>query len=160
MMGITRQTDYAVRIVLHLASQTEDELVSISEIASTRRLPVPFVRRVVSRLAEVGILKTVRGAAGGVRLNRPSSEISLLDVVSCMEDSICPSPCVEEPEGCPFGRTCPVQGVWTDTTRVLQDHLRGVRFSDLAEAPGHREAHERVAHRATRIFPKRRATST
>lgn len=159
MMAISRQTDYAVRVVLHLSNRREDGLASIAEIAAARLLPVPFVRRVVSRLAEAGILRTVRGVSGGVALGRPASEISLFDVVSAVEESLCPSPCVDAPEGCPFGRRCPVRDVWTDVGRVLDDHLRSVRFSELADAPASRRQDGRGAPRAPRR-KGRRAIST
>lgn len=144
MIHVTRQTDYAVRIVLHLACQVEGAYVPIPEIVAQRHLPSPFVRRLVSRLVGAGILQTVRGSAGGVGLAKPASDISLLDVVVAIDGPLCPSPCVEQPHGCPLGRDCPVRGVWTDAGRVLENHLRQTRFSALAGASAHREAHRGV----------------
>jgi Rrf2 family protein len=132
MMAITRYTDYAARTVLHLACQESGTLVPIAEIAASRELPVPFVRRVV------------RGAAGGVSLGRPAAEISLQDVVVAMEGPVCPSPCVEAPQGCPFGSSCPVRGAWTSAAHLLEDHLRSIRFSDLAQAQEHGQAHRKL----------------
>src|ERR1035437_6964823 len=110
MMSVSRSTDYAARIVLFLATQEEGALVSIAEIAASRLLPVPFVRRIVSRLTEAEILRTVRGVRGGVALARSASEISLGDVLAAMEGPTCPSPCVEDAGNCPFGKSCPVRG--------------------------------------------------
>ena len=143
-MAITRYTDYAARTVLHLACQESGTLVPIAEIAASRELPVPFVRRVVSRLAQAGIVKTVRGAAGGVSLGRPATEITLQDIVVAMEGPACPSPCVEAPQGCPFGSSCPVRGAWTSAAHLLEDHLRSIRFSDLAQAQEHGQAHRKL----------------
>jgi len=156
MIHVTRQTDYAVRIVLHLACQAEGAHVPIPEIAAQRHLPLPFVRRLVSSLVGAGILQTVRGSAGGVGLAKPASEISLLDVVVAIEGPICPSPCVEQPHGCPLGKSCPVRSVWTDAGRVLENHLHQTRFSALAGASGHREAHREVRSARGPSFPKPR----
>lgn len=158
MLSVTRHTDYAVRIVLHLSALPEGRLLSIAEIALSRALPVPFVRRIVSLLAEEGVLRTVRGPGGGVALARPSSEITMLDVVTAMEGPLCPSPCIEKPAGCPFGKNCPARGVWTEAARVLENHLRSVRFSELAEAPGHRRAHAPAG--AARSTRSRRITNS
>lgn len=141
MLSVSRSTDYAVRVVLHLATLEEGARESISGISRTRDLPVPFVRRIVSRLAEVGILRTVRGAGGGVALAREASRITLHDVVSAMEGPTCASPCLEEPGSCKLSGSCPVRGVWSSTGRILDNHLRSVHFADLARGHEHRRAH-------------------
>jgi Rrf2 family protein len=135
MQGILRHTDYAARIVFHLASLGDDARVQVREIAERRLMPAPFVRRVVARLAAAGILRTVRGSGGGVRLARPASEISLLDVVRAMEDGIVLNRCVPEPGICPLSDACPVQRAWCDATRLLEKRLGGVTFADLAKPP-------------------------
>lgn len=143
MLSVPRSTDYAVRVVLHLATLEEGARESISGISRTRDLPVPFVRRIVSRLAEVGILCTHRGAGGGVSLARSASSVSLWDVVFAMEGPSCPSPCLAEPRSCSQSGTCPVRGVWSNTSVVLDNHLRTVLLSDLASEQKHRDAHRK-----------------
>ena len=157
MFAVSRFADYAARVVLHLACQVEGTRVSIPELASARGLPVPFLRRVVSRLAEEGILRSVRGPNGGISLARPPAEISLGDVLLAAEGPSCPSPCLEAPQGCPFASGCPVRDVWAEADRVLHNHLASVRFSELAEAEGHRAAHRRTppARRTTGNRPPR-----
>jgi Rrf2 family protein len=157
MFTVTRFADYAARVVLHLACQEPGALVPIPELAAARDLPIPFLRRVVSRLSEAGIVRTVRGAAGGVALGRDSSQISLQDLLVAMEGPTCASPCLESPKGCPFAAGCPVRSIWADATGVLENHFASVRFSDLADAERHRAAHRRIApaRRASRIKPPR-----
>lgn len=145
MIAVPRSTDYAVRIALHLACQDEGALVSLAELASARRLPLPFVRRIAAQLAEAGIVRSVRGPRGGITLARSSAEVTLLDLVEAMEGRMCASECQEAPEGCPFGRTCPVRDVWSSTTTLLENHLRQSRLSDLAAAEAHRAAHRKTS---------------
>lgn len=116
-------------------------MVSIPDLAASRHLPVPFVRRIVSRLAEVGIVKSVRGPKGGILLGKAASEVSLLDVIHAVEGPIQLSECVEAPRSCPLSSHCPVTGVWASTTHLLENHLRSVRFSELAREQKHRHAH-------------------
>ena len=142
MLGISRQTDYAVRVVLHLACLDEGAQVSIAEISESRDLPMPFVRRLIKPLLTRGILASTRGTAGGIRLAKPAGEISLLEVVGAMEGGMALNHCVDDHKGCPMADTCPVQSVWAGATRALQDHLAGVRFDALALGPdGHVVAH-------------------
>lgn len=143
MFAVARSTDYAVRVALHLACLEEGAKESIAGIARTRDLPVPFVRRIVSRLAEVGILRTSRGVGGGVSLARSASSVSLLDIVAAMEGPSCASPCLEDPRSCTQSGTCPVRGIWSSASAVLDNHLRSVLLSDLARDRKHRDAHRK-----------------
>ncbi len=132
MFGIARQTDYAARVLLHLACLEPGVRVTIAQIAKQRLLPVPYARRVMQRLVKAGLLLTTRGMGGGVRLGRPASEISLLDVVRAVEGGVALNRCVDNPRACPLAATCPVQRAWTHATRTLEATLAAVKFDQLA----------------------------
>jgi len=156
MMRIARQTDYAARMLLHLASLGEGASASIAEMAAERLLPVPFVRRVVAQLVAAGILKTTRGAKGGVRLGRPAAAISLGDLVEAMEGPIALNECVHTPNACPFARACPVQKAWTDVSDKLAKHLASIRFDTLITATeGHAAAHAALRAKSARAAVQR-----
>jgi Rrf2 family protein len=131
MIGISRQTDYAARLVLHLATLKEGTQVSIAEISKLRLLPVAFVRRLVGRLVKAGVLLTARGSGGGIRLGRPAAEISLLDVVNAVEGGIVLNQCLDGKHVCPLSSGCPVQAAWSAATKALEGHLAAVRFDVL-----------------------------
>jgi Rrf2 family protein len=142
VLGIRRETDYAVRTILHLASVGERTNVQVRDVAAQRRLPLSFVRRIVARLSAAGLLETTRGTGGGIRLARPAAEISMLDVVQAMEGPVALNPCVVAPHTCPLAMACPAQRAWAEATAVLETHLASVRFDRLAEgAHGHLSAH-------------------
>jgi Rrf2 family protein len=142
MLQIARHTDYAARIVLHLACLGENAQASIAEIAEQRMLPVFFVRRLIGKLVRGGILASSRGSAGGIRLARPAHGITLLDVVQAMEGPIALNHCLDADHVCPFSAACPVQSVWADATRALETTLAAARFDLLAAGPaGHQAAH-------------------
>ena len=142
MLSIARHTDYAARLVLHLAAVGDNEQVSIREVAEARLLPMPFVRRLVGRLIEANILSSVRGAGGGIRLARPAAEISLLDIVEAMEGGVALNRCVHDPQGCPLAGRCPIQCVWSAVNRQITESLSAVRFDALARtSPEHLSVH-------------------
>ena len=141
MLGISRQTDYATRLVLHLACLEPGTQVAIAEIAKVRLLPVPFVRRLVGLLVKEGLVSSSRGSGGGVRLARPAQEISLLDVVQAIEGPVALNHCVGSPQDCGLSEHCPGHSAWTGATQLLTQHLASVRFDVLARcADGHRPA--------------------
>jgi len=134
MMGISRQTDYAVRVVMHLACLEEGARVPLGDIAEYRGLPLAFVRRLIKPLVAKGILSSARGSNGGVRLARHARDISLLDVVTAIEGGMGLNHCEAHHRACPQSGACPVHDVWTDATQLLADHLAAIRFDALASA--------------------------
>ncbi len=133
MHGISRQTDYASRIVLHLAALGPDAPVQqIRDIAERRLMPIAYLRRVVAQLAAAGILHTTRGNGGGVSLGRPADQISLLDIVQVVEGGIVLNGCVGLERSCPLAAGCPVQDAWAGATEALERHLARITFADLA----------------------------
>lgn len=143
MLGIKRETDYAVRTLLHLAALGEGAAVQVRDVADQKLLPLSFVRRIVARLGAAGILSTTRGMGGGVQLARPASEISLLDVCRAMGDDIVLNRCMDADHVCPFAAGCPAQMAWAEATEVLEAHLGAVSFEALAR----RSALHAAAHR-------------
>lgn len=144
MLGIRRETDYAVRTVLHLASLPPGTQVQVKDVAAQKMLPLSFVRRIVARLGTAGLLSTTRGLRGGIALARPASAISLLDVVLAMDDPVALNQCLDSDHTCPLRASCPAHAAWRDATAVLEEHLRRVSFDDLAAGRRHKGAHRRV----------------
>ena len=150
MLGIKRETDYAVRTVLHLAA-IGDGTVQVRDVALQRALPLSFVRRIVARLSAAGILATTRGMNGGIQLARPASKISLLDVCRAMDDDVALNRCLTPEHTCPLAAGCPAHSAWADATEVLEKHLASVTFDALAGGAGreHGAAHRRAQRPAS-----------
>jgi Rrf2 family protein len=134
MISIRRETDYAARIILHLAILGNDARITAEEVAQHRLMPKAFARRIIGRLATAGILSTIRGTGGGAVLSRPPAQISLWDIVQAMEGSPSLNPCVEDPFACPLASECPVRTSWTKINDRFTQDLQSVRFDYLANA--------------------------
>jgi len=131
-MQITRQADYAVRAVLFLAAQEDDERSPTNRIALEEKIPPSFLAKIVSQLSVAGIVSTSRGAHGGVSLARSAEDISLLEVVEAIDGPITLNDCVIDPDSCAFGDECPVHDIWVDAQRELVSRLEATHFDSLA----------------------------
>ena len=111
MLKINRQTDYAVRVVLALAQRGEGVRLSTAVIQQEMLIPKALMTRIVAQLAREGLIDTFPGRDGGLMLPRPSSQISLMDVVEAFEGPILLSECmqVKGEDDCPFLSNCPVR---------------------------------------------------
>lgn len=131
-MQITRQADYAVRAVLYLSERGETGRVATSEIGRAQHIPITFLAKIVAQLAAAGILRSTRGAHGGVALGRPADEISLLDIVEAIDGPMLLNECVADPTLCSLGANCAVHQVWCLAQAELVERLGQTTFSQLA----------------------------
>ena len=85
-MRLTRQSSYAVRTLVYCAVNAP-ELSRVADIAKAHSISELFLFKLIKPLVEGGLLETVRGRKGGIRLGRPAAEITLLDTVKLTEEN-------------------------------------------------------------------------
>ncbi|MBK6792492.1 MAG: Rrf2 family transcriptional regulator [Anaerolineales bacterium] len=129
-MQITRQADYAVRAVLHLA-RSGDIRTATSVIAEEQKIPPSFLAKIISQLSIAGLLHTSRGARGGVTLARQPEEITLLEVIEAIDGPIQLNECVGDTGVCSFDDSCPLRPVWCEAQEQLVGRLKGTNFADM-----------------------------
>ena len=104
-MRLTKQTDYAVRILMFCA--TNGELSRVTQIADFYKISELFLFKILQVLNREGFIETVRGRNGGIRLAKPADQIGLGDIVRAVEDSFDLVACFNDiDESCPLVSTC------------------------------------------------------
>lgn len=103
-------------------------LASSREVAESRNLPVPVVAKLLTVLAQHGLVTGSPGPGGGYRLARPPSTISLKDVIKVFERE-------EERMWCPFGpdwcgkqEPCPIHDSLYALHQIYEDYLTRTTF--------------------------------
>ncbi len=134
-MQITRQADYAVRAVLHLA-RSGDQRTATSSIAEEQKIPPSFLAKIISQLSIAGLLHTSRGARGGVTLAREAKDITLLEVIEAIDGPIQLNECVGNNGSCSFEGECPLRPVWCDAQDELVKKLKSTNFFSLLQQGG------------------------
>jgi len=134
-MQLSRQADYAVRVVIDIASQPPGEKAIMRAIGERQEVPVPFLAKIVRRLSDARLLSTYRGSGGGIALARPAAEISLLQIIEAIEGPICLNRCTTQPSQCSRDAFCPVHPVWAQAQAYLVTLLGSTRVSDLVAKP-------------------------
>jgi Rrf2 family nitric oxide-sensitive transcriptional repressor len=91
-MQLTVFSDYALRVLTYLARHP-DRFVTIAEIANHYGVSGNHLMKVVQHLSASGLVVTLRGPRGGLRLARPAQEIQVGDVVRGTEAGRVAMPC-------------------------------------------------------------------
>jgi Rrf2 family protein len=132
MIRINRQTDYAIRVLLALAKQEGEALISTSQIQQEMLIPKALSLRVVAELAKGGFILTYPGREGGLKLARPAAEINLRQVVTYFESNFTVSECLHGGGTCPFDHSCPVRCRWARLQALILKELESTTFDELA----------------------------
>lgn len=130
-MRLSNLADYAVVTMSAAARHCGGGRTSAAELASETGLPVPTVQKLVSKLSAAGLLRSVRGAGGGLQLARPAAAITLADIVEAVEGPIVLTACVEGHD-CVHDHDCRVRPHWKTVNAALRSALAGIPLTQLA----------------------------
>ncbi|MGO4839253.1 iron-responsive transcriptional regulator RirA [Rhizobiaceae sp. 2RAB30] len=133
-MRLTRQTNYAIRILMYCAANSE-RLSRIPEIAAAYTVSELFLFKILQPLVENGLVETVRGRNGGVRLGRPADQINLFDVVRVTEESFAMAECFESDAAeCPLVDSCALNAALREALSAFFAVLERHTIADLVKA--------------------------
>ena len=134
-MRLTVFSDYTLRVLMYLALE-RTRLATIPEIASAYGISENHLMKVVHQLARAGIVESVRGKGGGIRLARAPDEIRLGEIVRASEGD---APIVEclsgDPKACRITSSCRLKGILVSAFDALYDSLDEHTLADLIKRP-------------------------
>jgi FeS assembly SUF system regulator len=129
-MRLSNLADYAVITMCQAAHHCGKARVSAAELAAETGLPVPTVQKLVTRLTAAGLLRSVRGAHGGLQLGRPAAAITVADIVEAVEGPIALTACVDHAP-CNFEAGCNMKPHWPIINDALRSALAGITLAQL-----------------------------
>lgn len=133
-MRLTRQTNYAIRILMYCAAN-DGQLSRIPEIAAAYSVSELFLFKILQPLVQHRLVETVRGRNGGVRLGRPAAEITLFDIVRVTEESFAMAECFEkDATDCPLVDSCSLNEALRKALGAFFEVLEGYSIQDLIAA--------------------------
>jgi len=131
---ITREADYCIRTVLHLSRQEHRlQPVPVDQLAREMDIPVPFLRRILARLIDGGIVTSHRGRNGGLSLSGDPARISLLDILRLADGKgLLLNRCLAKDGNCTHRDTCSVHCEMRKLQGMLEEQLQSITFDRLA----------------------------
>jgi len=117
--------------MLALATDRDDDWLSVSRISVAMDIPGRFLPRVMTDLVAAGLVEGRTGRTGGYRLARPAAAISLLDVIDAVDSEPEHPTCILRGGPCRFDGRCAVHDAFTEARRAMTEHLATVSLADV-----------------------------
>ncbi len=137
MLRLGRLTDYAVTLLSYMGTEKDGNVWAASGLAEKSGLPLPTVAKVLKLLAKSNLISAQRGAAGGYRLARPSSQISVAEIIEAMDGPIAITDCSHGSahENCKIHHLCPMSSGWNKVNAAVRDALKDVSLAEMFDMP-------------------------
>jgi Rrf2 family cysteine metabolism transcriptional repressor len=132
-MKLSTRARYGTRALLDIALNGQDRPILLRDIARRQEISIMYLEHLITPLISAGILRSTRGAKGGVWLAKPPREIKLSEIMQVLEGSLAPVQCVDDPKYCRRSVSCVTREVWSEMKEAMNSVLEGTTLQDLAE---------------------------
>ncbi len=130
-MRLTTFSDYTLRVLMYLALN-DTRLATIPEIAAAYDISQNHLMKVVHQLALAGVIESVRGKGGGIRLARAPEAIRIGEIVRSTEGEAPIVECLsDDPHACRITGACKLTRVLVDAFDALYESLDRYTLADL-----------------------------
>lgn len=131
-MRLSNMADYAVVVMGAASRHCGSARVSATDLAIETGLALPTTQKLVSLLSKAGLLRSVRGSGGGIKLARPAAAITLADIIEAVEGPIALTTCIDsENHECLMEGSCRVRPHWAVVNNAVRGALAGVSLTSL-----------------------------
>ena len=141
-MKLTKRGEYGLKALIDLASQADPQAATqIKAIATRQQIPVKFLEQILLTLKNAGILRSRAGLGGGYYLAKEPGEITLGQVVRCLDGPLAPIPCVSQTAYercvCEDEATCGLRLAMLDVRNAIADVLDQTTLADVSTRVEH-----------------------
>jgi Rrf2 family iron-sulfur cluster assembly transcriptional regulator len=128
---IRRNTDYAARLMVHLAKHYGNSPISTRAAAAREQVPYQLACKLMQKLNNARLVESCMGPKGGFILGNEPSKISLLEIVEAIQGPISMNRCVLNENACSRKKFCTVRGKLIDIQKNMTRELASITLDEL-----------------------------
>jgi len=134
-MQVSRTLDYAVRSLIYMGNH-EVPRMSMKEISEAQHIPQNYLAKIMRRMVERGLIRSMVGPEGGYFLRRDPKDINLRDVYEAVEGELRVIDCMDQDEVCALYENCTQLPVWDKLQVSMIKLLENTSLEDLLTESG------------------------
>lgn len=132
IVELSCKSEYALLALLELATKYESsDPLQIRQIAADQNIPDRYLEQLLATLRRCGLVRSQRGAKGGYLLARAPWEITLFEVVNCIEGA--DTQTTDNGRDCKSVESAVVWEVWNEARQAAETVLQKYTLKDLVE---------------------------
>jgi Rrf2 family cysteine metabolism transcriptional repressor len=132
-MKISTKGRYGTRTLVDLALHEGEGPVQLKDIAERQQISLQYLEHLIGPLIAAGIIRSIRGARGGILLVKRPQDIKLSEIVNILEGSLCIVDCLSNPESCTRYEYCAARDIWCELKDAVNDILESTTLQNLVE---------------------------
>jgi len=136
-MKLSKRGEYGLRALIDigLAHELGRDLLQLSELAESEKIPVKFLEQIVLDLRQGGFLTSARGKYGGYRLAKPAKDIVIGQIIRYLDGPLAPICCVSQTAyercSCPDEAHCGLRMLMLDVRNAIANILDRYTLADI-----------------------------
>jgi Rrf2 family protein len=131
-MRMSAKAEYAVRAMVQLATVEADVVVKTDDLAKAQGIPAQFLVDILTALRTDRLVRSHRGRDGGYELARPAGEISIADVLRCIDGPLASVRDIGLGDLPYSGPTASLTDVWRALRASMRSVLEETTVADVA----------------------------
>ncbi len=131
-MRITRECDYALRIMTMLYGLEKNSVADASTISEMKNIPSRFTVKILHKLVGSELIKSKKGSNGGYYIANKDEDITLLNIIEVIDGPIEVNRCIGDENKCDLDKTaCSVHHIMADINQHIISKLNSITLKDL-----------------------------
>ena len=132
---ISTKGRYALRFLVNLSRLGKDGQTSLKEIAEKEEISIKYLERIAHDLSKEGIIQGSQGKGGGYRLVKDSSNLTMWEILSAVDEDLSPVACLKCGEStCNRKDKCPTLPMWQDYGKMTKDYFSSITLASLSDS--------------------------
>lgn len=132
-MKISTKGRYALRLMLDLAIHHNGSAIPLKEVAARQEISDKYLEQIVTQLSRGGMVRSVRGAAGGYLLTREPSEYTVGEILRQLEGNLAPVGCAVPGGTCRRADRCVTMDVWRQIREAVDQVVDHITLAELVD---------------------------
>jgi Rrf2 family iron-sulfur cluster assembly transcriptional regulator len=131
-MRLTTKGRYAVTAMLDLSLNYQVGAITLADISERQGISLSYLEQLFARLRKQELVSSSRGPGGGYRLSRPAEDITVLEVISAVDENVDTTQC-EGRHNCHGEDPCLSHELWQSLSDQIRTYLNGITLAEVVE---------------------------